>query len=167
MDEIDRKIAYLLHANGRMSHEQLAREVHLSRPAVHERVKRLEEAGVIRGYQALLDWGTMGLPITAFIWVGTAGVLSREPGRILMTLNTPTTRVEECHRVAGEWCLLVKVRAASPRALEALLDQIRGIPGVTRTMTTIVLSTLDEGGTMPNPLPPGEHHRFSLVEEAS
>jgi Lrp/AsnC family leucine-responsive transcriptional regulator len=169
VDEIDLKIVRLLHSNGRISHEQLAREVHLSRPAVHERVKRLEEEGVLQGYRALVNWGEVGLPITAFIWVRTVGVKSREPGKAIMGLTGDAALVEECHRVAGEWCLLVKARAASPLALESLLDDIRDLPGVDVTMTTIVLSTLTEDVRLqPNAPPPGsEHTHLSLAREAS
>lgn len=167
MDEVDRKIVRLLHTNGRVSHEQIAREVHLSRPAVHERVKRLEEDGVLLGYHAQVNWEAMDLPITAFIWVRTVKVKSREPGKQIMRLTSETTLVEECHRVAGEWCLLVKARAASPLALESLLDEIRDIPGIDVTMTTVVLSTLDEGSVVPDGPFPGERVRLSLASEAS
>lgn len=167
LDEVDRKIVLLLHTSGRMSHEQLAREVHLSRPAVHERVRRLEEEGVLQGYHAQINWGAMDLPITAFIWVRTVRVKSREPGKEIMRLTSETTLVEECHRVAGEWCLLVKARAASPLALESLLDEIRDIPGVDVTMTTVVLSTLEESSVVPDGPFPGERVRLSLASEAS
>ena len=67
MDEIDREIVRISHANGRLNQERIAREVKLSRPAVHERVRRLEEQGVIRGYKALVDWAALGQPVTAFV----------------------------------------------------------------------------------------------------
>ncbi|HEU5200643.1 MAG TPA: Lrp/AsnC family transcriptional regulator [Ktedonobacterales bacterium] len=167
MDDVDRKIVRLLHSNGRVSHEQLAREVHLSRPAVHERVKRLEEDGVLLGYHAQVNWEAMDLPITAFIWVRTGKGKGREPGKEIMRLTSETTLVEECHRVAGEWCLLVKARAASPVALESLIDEIRDIPGVDVTMTTVVLSTLDESDVVPTGPFPGERVHLSLASEAS
>jgi Lrp/AsnC family leucine-responsive transcriptional regulator len=147
VDDLDRKLVRLLHANGRLSQEQLAREVHLSRPAVHERIKRLEEEGVIRGYMAVLDWGVLGQPLIAFTQVKATGK-SREAGKIIMQLQNPAAFVEECHRVAGEWCLLLKIRAATPQDLEALLDQIHDIPGVQSTMTTTVLSTQGEHGVL-------------------
>ncbi len=153
MDEIDQNIVRLLHANGRLSQEQLAKEVHLSRPAVHERVKRLEEEGVIRGYKAKVDWNALGLPVTAFVWV-QATRLSREAGKAMMELQHPAAFVEECHRVAGEWCLLLKIRAATPQHLEALLDQICEVPGVQTTMTTTVLSTLGEHGEVQDDIHP-------------
>ena len=71
MDALDREIISFLRLNGRMSHEQISQQVNLSRPAVHERIKRLEEQGIIRGYQTLVDWSALGLPLTAFIWVRT------------------------------------------------------------------------------------------------
>jgi Lrp/AsnC family leucine-responsive transcriptional regulator len=167
LDDIDRDIVRLLHANGRLSQEQLAREVHLSRPAVHERIKRLEEEGVIRGYKAVLEWSEVGYHLTAFTQV-KAMRMSREAGKAIMQLENPGALVEECHRIAGEWCLLLKIRAATPRDLEALLDQIYEIPGVQSTMTTTVLSTLGEHGVLQEDTHvPGEHAPLSLDREAS
>ena len=165
MDDIDRHIVRILHANGRLSQEQLAREVHLSRPAVHERIKRLEEEGVIQGYKAVLDWSELGYQLTAFTQV-KAMRMSREAGKAIMQLENPGALVEECHRIAGEWCLLLKIRAATPRDLEVLLDQIYEIPGVQSTMTTTVLSTLGEHGVLQEDTHrPGE--KTSLEREAS
>jgi Lrp/AsnC family transcriptional regulator, leucine-responsive regulatory protein len=146
MDDIDRSITRLLLANGRVSQEQLAREVHLSRPAVHERIKHLEEAGVLRGYKALVDWDALGLTMASFIWVRTSGTACRVAGQTFMQLHTATAIVEECHRVTGEWCMLLKVRVASPLALEQLLERIRDVTGVQDTMTILVLSTIAEDG---------------------
>jgi Lrp/AsnC family leucine-responsive transcriptional regulator len=167
LDEIDRDIVRLLHANGRLSQEQLAREVHLSRPAVHERIKRLEEEGVIRGYKAVLDWEALGYHLMAFTQV-KAMRLSREAGKAIMQLENPAALVEECHRIAGEWCLLLKIRAATPRDLEVLLDQIYEIPGVQSTMTTTVLSTLGEHGVLQEERrTPGETISLVSAKEAS
>lgn len=144
MDSIDREIVRLLHANGRLNQERLARLVNLSRPAVHERVKRLEGRGIIRGYQALVDWTAVGLPVTAFIWVRTVGTGCGTTGAALAALGREDAAVAECHRVTGEWCLLLKVRAASPLALQDLIDAMRAVPGVAATMTTLTLSTVGE-----------------------
>lgn len=142
MDAIDRKIVSLLHGNGRLSQEALAQQVHLSRPAVHERIKRLGEQGILRGYQALIDWDALGLPITAFIWVRTSGTQCNEIGHVLMRLGNQESMIEECHRVTGEWCMLLKVRVALPLTLQELIDRIRAVPDVQATMTTMALSTL-------------------------
>ena len=145
MDAVDQKIVDLLRGNGRLSREQIAREINLSRPAVHERVKRLEEQGVIRGYTAEVDWNALGKPLTAFIFVRTAGTDCNETGYAILNLGDSDAIVQECHRVTGEWCLLLKARVASPLALQALLDRIRLAPGVQGTMTSIALSALHEG----------------------
>ena len=141
MDTTDIEIVRLLQKNGRMSHEQIAREVHLSRPAVHDRIKRLEQDNVIHGYEAQIDWDAIGLPLTAFIWVRTA-VSCLVAGQSILALTNRSAVVEECHRVAGEWCLLVKTRSASSLALQDLLDAITVVPGVQGTMTTVALSTV-------------------------
>ncbi len=144
MDGIDREIVRLLYANGRLNQERIAREVKLSRPAVHERVRRLEEEGVIRGYKALVDWAALGQPVTAFVWVRTSGAKCRETGPVLMDLTCDGAAVEECHSVTGEWCLLLKVRAVSPSTLQDLIEEIRDVPGVEGTMTAVALTTIGE-----------------------
>ena len=142
MDAIDRAIVRLLERHGRLSQEQLARRVRLSRPAVHQRVRRLEAAGVLRGYRAVLDWAAVGLPLTAFVWVRTGGADCTGVGPALMELGGDDGFVEECHRVTGDWCLLLKARAASPLALQDLIDRVRAVAGVQATMTTLALSSL-------------------------
>jgi Lrp/AsnC family leucine-responsive transcriptional regulator len=148
VDEISIEILKTLRADGRLSQEQIAQKVHLSRPAVHERLKRLEEEGIIRGYKALIDWNALNLPITAFIWVSAEGTAYPQMVRSFMELTTDTAMIDECHRVTGEWCLLLKVRTASPLALQNLLDQIRNTADVRETMTTVGLSTLCEDGLL-------------------
>src|SRR6266508_2281562 len=140
MDSIDRHIVALLRLNGRLSQEQLARDVNLSRPAIHERIKRLQACGVIRGYAAVVDWDVWGQPLTAFIWVRTSGARCSEIGAGVMQLSDGNSTVEECHRVTGDWCMFVKTHTASPLALQQLIDRIPDIPGVQATMTTLALS---------------------------
>lgn len=144
MDATDRQIINLLRQNGRFSQEQIAREVNLSRPAIHERLKRLEDNRVIRGYTALIDWNAFELPLTAFIWIGIDLTPCTKVFAEIKALNSDKFLVEECHRVTGEWCLLLKVRAASTTSLQDFLDRLRTAPGVKSTMTNIALSTLCE-----------------------
>lgn len=143
MDAIDRQLLTLLRANGRLSHEQLARQVHLSRPAVHERLKRLEAQGAIRGYTAIVAWEALDQPLLAFVWVRTAGAKCRDMGAQLLVLNDERATIEACYRVTGEWCMLLHTRAQTAGALERLIDRIRDTPGVVATMTTLALSVLD------------------------
>jgi Lrp/AsnC family leucine-responsive transcriptional regulator len=153
VDDIDRRIVGLLAESGRLSHEQIAREVHLSRPAVHERVRRLEERGVIRGYQARVDWDALGQPVAAFIWLRTTGAQGNAIGRAILGLGDANSVVEECYRVTGEWCMLVKVRVASTRALQDLIDRIRSVSGVVSTVTAIAMSDLSMSPAHPASVP--------------
>ena len=137
MEDIDRKIVSLLARNGRMSFTELARQAGLSVSAVHQRVRRLEQDRVITGYAALCDPEVIGLPLTAFVSIKPFDVAAPDdvPQR-LMAL----TAIEACHSVAGDENYILKVRVASPAALEELLQQIRTMAGVS-TRTTVVLST--------------------------
>ena len=137
MEEIDRKIVSLLTRNGRMSFTELARQAGLSVSAVHQRVRRLEQDGVIKGYVAVFDPDDVGLPLTAFVSIKPIDPAAPDdaPDRL-----AHLTAIEACHRVAGEESYILKVRVASPAALESLLQEIRAAASVS-TRTTVVLST--------------------------
>ena len=110
-----------------------------------ERVKKLEAAGVIRGYQALIDGKKVGKDITAFIGVsiGNQRDIDRFAAQMMRYAD-----VLECHHVTGEESFVLKVKSSNTAALEKLLGQIRSVEGVTRTVTKIVLSTAKEGLTL-------------------
>jgi Lrp/AsnC family transcriptional regulator, leucine-responsive regulatory protein len=137
VEDIDRKIVSLLSRNGRMSFTELARQAGLSVSAVHQRVRRLEQDRVITGYVALCDPGVIGLPLTAFISIKPFDAAAPDdvPQRLFHL-----AAIEACHSVAGDENYILKVRVASPAALEELLQQIRTLAGVS-TRTTVVLST--------------------------
>ncbi|HEX7127941.1 MAG TPA: Lrp/AsnC family transcriptional regulator [Thermodesulfobacteriota bacterium] len=141
VDEVDEAILRVLRRNARLSQEQIGHEINLSRPAVHERMRRLEARGVIHGYTVRVDWAALGLPFAAFVAVKTEGRKYTEVERAILDLEGRDAEVEESHTLVGEWCLLVKVRAASSPALQRLLDRIREVPGVKTTRTTIILSS--------------------------
>lgn len=144
LDAVDRKILRLLATDGRSSYQALADEVGLSRPAVMERVKRLEEAGYITGYGARIDRAKSGFPVTAFIAVRyNADYVGDEP-RMRALERHPG--VLECHHVAGEDCYILKVAAPDLEHLQRLLGDLRGpSPSpVLSTRTTIVLGTVFE-----------------------
>jgi Lrp/AsnC family transcriptional regulator, leucine-responsive regulatory protein len=136
MEDIDRRIIALLAHDGRMSFTDLGKETGLSTSAVHQRVRRLEKRGVIKGYRAIIDPGAVGLPLTAFVSIKAfdAAAEDEAPERIARIAG-----VEGCYSVAGEEAYILKVRVASPLALESLLSDIRGVAGVS-TRTTVVLS---------------------------
>lgn len=151
MDAIDRKILRLLAADARSSYQAIADEVGLSRPAVMERVKRLEEAHYVRGYRVELDRGRVGFPVTAFVNVryGNSTYVGDEP-RMRQLEKHPG--VLECHHVAGDDCYILKVVAPDLDGLQAILrDIVGGGDQQLNTRTTIVLGTVFEkpGLTLP------------------
>ena len=152
LDRVDRRILELLRSDGRMSHAALAKEVGLSGPAVHDRVRKLESKGVIAGYTVVLDPQAIGLPHAAFVMVtlSEGNEFAADDPIVARICEEPD--VLEFHRIAGEDCYLVKVRTKTNRDLEQLLRRIRSIRGVARTRTTVVLSTELEEPTVPLPL---------------
>jgi len=143
IDPISRRILQLLLADGRASYQAIADEVGLSRPAVMERVKRLEEGGYILGYTARLDRAKVGYPVTAFVAVRYPSSDSPGPEAGVQALAA-NPGVLECHHVAGEDCYILKVAAPSLEALERILRTLRE-PGLAAgTRTTIVLSSVFE-----------------------
>lgn len=137
LEEIDARIAAVLAADGRCSFTDLAERVGLSVSAVHQRVRRLEKRGVIRSYAALIDGEQIGLPLTAF--VSLTPIDPAAPDDYPQAL-AGIEEIESCHSVAGVESYIIKVRVASPSALEALLGRIRAVAAVS-TRTTVVLST--------------------------
>ncbi|MEO3755721.1 Lrp/AsnC family transcriptional regulator [Streptomyces sp. B6B3] len=137
MEELDRRIVELLVRDGRMSYTDLGKATGLSTSAVHQRVRRLEQRGVIRGYTAIVDTDAVGLPLTAFISVKPFDPSA--PDDIAERL-AEVPEIEACHSVAGEENYILKIRVAAPADLENLLARIRSLAGVS-TRTTVVLST--------------------------
>jgi Lrp/AsnC family leucine-responsive transcriptional regulator len=145
-DDIDCQILTLLQENGRLSNAALAEQVGLTVSTVHERVKKLEKKGLIKGYVAVVDAEGVGKPITAFIrlLVGTTSEGYVESKQSVMKACLAEPDVLECHGVAGEDCYILKVVAASPTDLEKLVERIRSKAPVSRSVTSIVLSTFKE-----------------------
>ncbi len=152
IDDIDRALLRLLQREARTRYADLGQAVHLSPPAVHERVKKMERLGVIRRYTVDVDPAALGAHISAYVQVGTSHLACVALGQALL----PIEEVEECHSVAGEDSVLIKVRTSSPATLEDLLERIKNIPGVERTLTSVVLVTFFERGTAPDIMPPAK-----------
>ncbi|WP_299869768.1 Lrp/AsnC family transcriptional regulator [uncultured Roseobacter sp.] len=142
LDEKDRTLLGLLSEDATLSYAELGNRIALSAPAVHERVKRLKRDGVIQGTIAKLDGASIGRPLLAFVHVDTLGWGAKGPFLEMDALPD----VEEVHSVAGDTCLLLKVRCADAQALEKLLAKIYAMEGVQRTRSLIALSTYLERG---------------------
>lgn len=138
--------------NGRMSWSELAGLLGLSSPAAADRVRRLEEQGIIQGYTALINAESVGYDLTALIAVS----LERPEHRkdfLKLVLKLP--EIQECHHTAGDDDYMLKVRCRGTRDLDRIIsDELKSLPGILRTRTTIVLGTLKE--TLNVPLPPLE-----------
>ncbi len=145
MEETDRQILHLLARDGRMSFTDLGKATGLSTSAVHQRVRRLEQRGVIRGYAAVMDAEQLGLPLTAFVSVTPLDPAA--PDDVPEQLAS-LPEIEACHSVAGEENYILKVRVATPGELESLLARIRAAANVS-TRTTVVLSTPYEARPYP------------------
>ena len=137
MEDKDRQILRLLARDGRMSYTDLGKATGLSTSAVHQRVKRLEQRGLILGYGATVNHAEMGLPLTAFISIRP--IDPSQPDDSPERLRA-IPEIESCWSVAGEESYILKIRVATPEDLEDLLARVRAAANVS-TRTTIVLST--------------------------
>lgn len=147
MHPIDWQIIQILQEDGKTTYGDLAKRVGLSQAAAHERVKKLEARGVIKGYRAVVDADALGYGVVAFVFVDNAAFDIPDFTERLAALP----HVLECHAVAGEWAYLLKVRAESTSELEGVLHQIRTMNDVHRTHSVIGLSTAFETTLLPMP----------------
>jgi Lrp/AsnC family leucine-responsive transcriptional regulator len=143
IDDIDRKILDLLQRDARMTNAAIAAEVGLTGPSVFERIRKLEQRGVIRGYTAQVDPAALGKPLTAFIRL-VAGFDERYEQGIQEISRDPD--VLEMYSVAGEDCYLIKTHASNPGDLQALINRVRAKITVLRSVTMIVMSAVKEDG---------------------
>jgi len=145
LDEFDRKLLALLSEDSARSYAQLSECLHLSAPAVHDRVKRLKRDGVIKATVAKIDGCKVGRTLLAFVLVKTKNIISTKR---LLALGDQAD-IEEMHTVAGDSSVLLKVRVRETEGLEELLGKIQDIDGVDGTRSYIVLSTFVERGPSP------------------
>jgi Lrp/AsnC family transcriptional regulator, leucine-responsive regulatory protein len=141
LDDIDVTILEILQKEGRTRRNELAELVGLSLPAASERLRKLEEAGIITGYHAKLDHKLLGKDITAFVLVTMDS--SKHFSAFVDHVNA-TDDILECHGITGEGTHLLKVRADNTENLEKLLAKVQSWLGVTKTATSMVLSTSKE-----------------------
>jgi Lrp/AsnC family leucine-responsive transcriptional regulator len=151
MDGIDLQILKILQSDARTSNAELARQVGLAPSAVLERVRKLEERGIVRGYEARINPTDVDLGLLAFVYVRTD---ERLGSPIAERGLAEIPEIQEVHHIAGEDCFLVKLRVANTEALQTLLrERIGAIPTVRSTRTTIVLASVKETATLPVPDP--------------
>ncbi len=142
MDSIDLTILGILAHDARTTFSDIAEQVGLSGPSTADRVRRLEERGVIRGYHAEIFPDALGLDLTAFVEVTLDAPRHRD---VFLAAVANEPRIVECHHIAGDHDYLLKVRCAGTAGLESFVsDVVKAIAGVVRTRTTIVLSSAFE-----------------------
>ncbi len=141
LDDVDLGLLAALRANARTSQEDLSRVLALSRPAVRERIRRLESLGVLLGYTIVVDWESLGYPILAFVNVRTAMGTCDEGTQVVNGFSCDGAVVEECYAITGDWCLFAKVRARSSKELAHFLDAIKKNARFAATSTTLALGT--------------------------
>ena len=150
INELDARILTILQRNARTSNAEIARQVGLAPSAVFERIRKLEDRGVLQGYNARIDPHAAGLPLVAFTFVRS----NDRPGGVVTAEELARIpEILEVHHVAGEDCFLVKIRAADTEAFGRILrEELGKIATITSTRTTIVLETLKETAELPLPL---------------
>jgi len=155
LDKIDLRILSILQGDARASNAAIARKIGMAPSATLERIRKLEQRGLIRGNEARLDAAPR---LVAFVFVRSS---ERAGGPKTARQLAAIPEVQEVHHIAGEDCFLVKVRATNPQALGQLLrERFGAIRAVTSTRTTIVLETLKETGSVPVPTAvPGQAER--------
>ena len=147
IDDTDKKILAILQENARTPNAEIARRVGMAPSAVLERIRKLEERGVIEGYEVRLNPQAISMGLLAYIFVRT-----NDPFGSMQTARRMAEQpeVQEVHHIAGEDCYLIKVRAKDTNALGLILrKQLGEIAEVTSTRTTIVLTTLKETFRLP------------------
>lgn len=143
MTEADEKIVFILRQDARTPHAQIAEEIGLSRPAVTERVKKLEQSGIIKGYSTVLNPEALGRTVTAFISAKLPGIVDDKAKKELSDL-AQIEEILEIHSIAGEDCFLVKVRTDKISNLNRIVNDLKKPPLSMTTKTTIVLESYFE-----------------------
>lgn len=142
LDEIDFQILKILQEEGRKPVAEIARQVKLASPSVHERISKLEQEGIIKGYTAILDNKKLGKDVTAFIGIKVNHAISN--GDTVLKELGKIDEILESHTVTGDDDILLKVKTENTTTLEKLITKIYSIKGILNTKTTVVLSTQTE-----------------------
>lgn len=147
MNSLDHKIINALMTNGRMTWAELAGLLGLSSPAAADRVRRLEEQGIIKGYTALIDGESAGFGLAALIAVSLERPTHRQ-AFLELVLKLP--EIQECHHTAGDDDYILKIRCRGTRDLDRIIsEELKSLPGIVRTRTTIILGTVKETPNVP------------------
>lgn len=149
LDELDRQILTELQRDARVANAELARRLNLSPPAVHARVRRMEEQGYVRGYTALLDRERLGFDMLCFIQISLQLHQIEQVNQFRSTIQQ-LPEVLECHHVTGAYDYLLKIAVRNRQELERLvMEKLTPIPGVARIHTSLVFSEIKTSTALP------------------
>ena len=141
LDDTDKKILMILQTDGRATASHVGKKVHLSVPAAAERIKKLQESGIIKGYRAVLDIHLLGLDISALITIVSDS--SKYYEKVIKEANL-TPEVVRCFATTGDGSHVLLIQTQNSKSLETLLRKIQSWPGVIRTNTQLILSSYKE-----------------------
>lgn len=144
MDDIDIKILELLENNGRMSHEEMSKRLNMSRPAIHQRVSKLEQNKTIKGYNAEIDWGKTGQGIRAIVFINVKTSDFNAIMEQVINIKISGLTIEKCYRITGKWCIMLKIRASITEQITMLHDELLKINGMLDTFTMLILSEVNK-----------------------
>ena len=142
MDSLDMEIIKNIEKEGRISHEELSKRLNLSRPAIHNRVNKLEEQGIISGYKATINWVELGYVTNALVSLRVRTSNYDNMLKKLIKLQIPNLVIEECHLVTGTWCIIMKIRCTTPFELKVLQDELYKVDGIKESSTVLILTSL-------------------------
>lgn len=144
MDIIDIKILELLENNGRLSHEEIGKRLNMSRPAIHQRVSKLEQNEIIKGYNTKIDWSKTGQGIRAIILINVRTTDFNEIMEQVVNLKIEGLTIEKCYRITGQWCIMLEIRTSLTDQITKLHDELLKIEGMLETFTMLILSEVNK-----------------------
>ncbi|MEL7564754.1 MAG: AsnC family transcriptional regulator [Dehalobacterium sp.] len=140
MDEIDMKILELLENNGRLSHEEIGKRLNMSRPAIHQRISKLEQNGTIMGYHTEINWSKAGQGIRALIFINVRTSDFNKIMEQITNVRIAGLTIEKCYRITGQWCIMLRIRASLTDQITLLHDELLKIEGMLETFTMLILA---------------------------
>lgn len=144
MDDMDIKILEILENEGRITHEEIAKRLNISRPAIHQRVSKLEKSGVIKCYKTDIEWSKAGQVLRALIFISVRTSDFNSLMKEIVNIKIEGLAIEECFRVTGQWCIMLRIRTAETKQITYLHDEILKKQGVTETITMLILSEMNK-----------------------
>lgn len=139
LDEIDVKILELLQENGRMSHEEVSKHLNLTRPAIHRRIYKMEEKGIIDGYKVMINWEKIGYNVDTFVLVKVNTSNFTQMINDIMNIKDHSFKVFSCCRITGEHCILLRIKTMTPSDLTKFYDMVLEVDGIVDTKTLLIL----------------------------